>query len=418
MEFIKKNKNVLLIGLFVIVLFSVVLFILHEDEDFSSDKNNKSDKESKNEVVNVDTDGDGLTDNEEINKYMTDINKIDTDDDGLTDGVEVKNGFNPLLDDTDGDGLLDGKAQFVNGYEVAPIDPMPLKLNGKKNIWRKQVEIERNGNIPTYLTNFYEYNTNGNKVDAIKSIDWNSLKNSKTFLVDIVKYPIIKEIASKFLMFRLDNGGTVLHSQTNVDLYNYLMNEAKNNLPSDKYSLFEKTINSLGIKNSIDTWQKQFGYNDLYDVVFRIATNNNMKSAQFAFNDSSNNNYVLWIWKGYYMALGSGAEMGLYKQNSKSIHWDAVNFNVPMTLNLYNYYDENNIEHVFSWKPNTKQWWITGFNPRFTNVDVNKQVMIGTIDFSEHKDMYNSFKNNISSEIIKKNNIILDDNKFKIWICW
>jgi len=44
---------------------------------------------------NSDTDGDGLTDREEVKVYGTDPLKADTDGDGYPDGEEVKNGFNP-----------------------------------------------------------------------------------------------------------------------------------------------------------------------------------------------------------------------------------------------------------------------------------------------------------------------------------
>jgi hypothetical protein len=44
----------------------------------------------------ADTDGDGLNDSEEIEKYRTNPKKADTDGDGHTDGEEVKGGFNPL----------------------------------------------------------------------------------------------------------------------------------------------------------------------------------------------------------------------------------------------------------------------------------------------------------------------------------
>jgi uncharacterized protein (TIGR03382 family) len=56
----------------------------------------------------VDTDGDGLTDDEEA-VLGTDPNDPDTDDDGLNDGEEVQtHGTDPLDPDTDGDGLDDG----------------------------------------------------------------------------------------------------------------------------------------------------------------------------------------------------------------------------------------------------------------------------------------------------------------------
>jgi hypothetical protein len=46
--------------------------------------------------LNLDTDGDGLTDGEEVNKYGTKPKKVDTDNDGVTDGDEVINGTDPL----------------------------------------------------------------------------------------------------------------------------------------------------------------------------------------------------------------------------------------------------------------------------------------------------------------------------------
>ncbi len=55
-----------------------------------------------------DTDGDGLTDYEELNTYSTDPNNVDTDGDGLLDGFEVTYGFSPILFDGETDLDLDG----------------------------------------------------------------------------------------------------------------------------------------------------------------------------------------------------------------------------------------------------------------------------------------------------------------------
>lgn len=46
---------------------------------------------------NIDTDGDGISDHDEINIYKTDPNKFDTDGDTYDDGTEIKKGFNPLV---------------------------------------------------------------------------------------------------------------------------------------------------------------------------------------------------------------------------------------------------------------------------------------------------------------------------------
>jgi len=71
----------------------------------------------------ADTDGDELSDGDEVNKYKTDPLKVDTDADGLSDGDEVtKYKTDPLKADTDGDGLSDGD-------EVAKYKTDPLKAD-------------------------------------------------------------------------------------------------------------------------------------------------------------------------------------------------------------------------------------------------------------------------------------------------
>lgn len=62
----------------------------------------------KTDPLKVDTDGDGLSDYDEVKTYKTDPLKKDTDGDGLTDYEEIMTyKTNPLLKDTDGDGLSD-----------------------------------------------------------------------------------------------------------------------------------------------------------------------------------------------------------------------------------------------------------------------------------------------------------------------
>lgn len=59
--------------------------------------------------LNTDTDDDTLSDGEEVNRRETDPNNPDSDGDGLTDGQEIGETFtNPLNPDTDGDGITDG----------------------------------------------------------------------------------------------------------------------------------------------------------------------------------------------------------------------------------------------------------------------------------------------------------------------
>ncbi|MFB1481346.1 Ig-like domain-containing protein [Corallococcus sp. RDP092CA] len=76
----------------------------------------------------VDSDNDGLTDEEEI-AQGTDPNNPDTDGDGIPDGVEVNVGHtNPLDSDSDDDGILDGNEDknhdgLVDADETDPNNP-------------------------------------------------------------------------------------------------------------------------------------------------------------------------------------------------------------------------------------------------------------------------------------------------------
>ena len=71
--------------------------------------------------LDVDTDGDNLTNSNETDVYGTDPDDYDTDDDTINDGAEVLiYGTDPLVSDTDGDGLSDGVEINVNGTD--PLD--------------------------------------------------------------------------------------------------------------------------------------------------------------------------------------------------------------------------------------------------------------------------------------------------------
>ncbi len=63
----------------------------------------------KTDPLKADSDGDGLSDSDELKKYNTNANKADSDGDGLSDGDEVlKHRTNASNADSDGDGLNDG----------------------------------------------------------------------------------------------------------------------------------------------------------------------------------------------------------------------------------------------------------------------------------------------------------------------
>lgn len=79
-----------------------------KDTDGDSLEDGKEIKTHQTNPNSKDTDNDGLADNEELETYKTDPNVADTDKDGLMDGKEVHIKTDPLNKDTDGEGLNDG----------------------------------------------------------------------------------------------------------------------------------------------------------------------------------------------------------------------------------------------------------------------------------------------------------------------
>ncbi|AKF83077.1 cell envelope biogenesis protein OmpA [Myxococcus fulvus 124B02] len=80
-------------------------------------------------TIGLDSDGDGLTDSDEIARG-TDPNNPDTDGDGISDGVEVNvGGTDPLDDDSDDDGVLDGNEDKDHDGIVDPDETDPNKAD-------------------------------------------------------------------------------------------------------------------------------------------------------------------------------------------------------------------------------------------------------------------------------------------------
>jgi outer membrane protein OmpA-like peptidoglycan-associated protein len=112
----------------------------------------------KTDPLKADTDGDGLTDGDEVMKYKTDPLKADTDGDGLTDGDEVmKYKTDPLKADTDGDGLTDGEE--VMKYKT---DPLKVDTDGEG--------LTDSEEVLKYKTNPLNKDTDGGSVDDFTEV--------------------------------------------------------------------------------------------------------------------------------------------------------------------------------------------------------------------------------------------------------
>ena len=98
----------------------VYLMVKTGDDDGDGLTNQKEIQIGTN-VTNKDTDKDGLHDGEEVNNYGTNPTKADTDGDGLRDGQEISIGSDPTKKDTDADGLND-KQEYKLGTNLSNAD--------------------------------------------------------------------------------------------------------------------------------------------------------------------------------------------------------------------------------------------------------------------------------------------------------
>lgn len=142
------------------------------------------------------------------------------------------------------------------------------------------------------------------------------------------------------------------------------------------------------------------GYNKGYDFVFDKATKfsgSTMKSNIFEFK-ANNATYALWAWKGDYINLGAGCEIGIYKQLPDIVGysnplWSAQpKLAMSMTLNLKHKGEVNNNANIFSYTPTENQWWANGFNPQFNDNNASYMTMTATVDFSNQSSLWNGFQ--------------------------
>ena len=134
---------------------------------------------------------------------------------------------------------------------------------------------------------------------------------------------------------------------------------------------------------TFDCWQQYAGYNVFYDFAFGLGTS--MVSVNFSFSYDGCG-YTIWAWKGDYINLGAGAELGIYCGDSGH---RTVDTSLAMWMCLYVSY---NNELIINRSPTESQWWITGFNPEYQNANAYNLSVTVAFCFN-NSGMYNAFYN-------------------------
>jgi len=363
----------------------------------------------------TDSDSDGIPDiYEEVGLTLctgernpTDVNSADSNDDGYEDwlvygfnsvekmfptfrnllahmlkhnGIPYVNTCeNPNLIDNDKDGLYDHVSREIDGEEFSiPIDDDIYEQKCPPGLLDKiEEDLDEGINLATELNSALEVPCSypGIKRNMSEDEAWEILKK---WCLDKENWCAAASFLGCFTLgFMEDTEGIAAHS--------------------DYYQL-----------------QRAFGYCGLYDEVFKIATNNRVDifyPGSFNYNDEE---YIFWGWRGYYLNLGTGAEMGVYydkvsaqeywESNTTKIvsnhyvegglkeiglydiaikgketvssfmrsttyicdWWHVAPYEFEMSLSLYykpsaEKSEKENYESVYNWFPKENQWWITGF---------------------------------------------------------
>lgn len=404
--------------------------------------------------VNVeDTDNDGVMDILEEGYMLSngqvissDPTKADTDGDGLSDGEEMGGTpevatvttlekeyvilvwhaiSDPNKIDSDDDGLYDNAVRKANGRVVAPVDPDSNKLNAPKGIWDSHVRQQEIGTVSRW---YHKSSTETDITTKIEKLSSAIREEAGKINVDVPDHEeLATAIVEGILTIREDVNDSEDAIRQAALLIKMFCNGKAATIAGAYLLNFVQDENQTAYHSRPDTWQRYFGYNQFYDEVFEMGSRMHKLPIQFS---TGSEDYMLWMWKGDYWNLHSGAEMGLYVysgQYSGVEHYNAVDFEVPMTLSLYNYYGREDIDNIFSWSPVEKQWWITGFSgqkEKFLKPDRDVMISVGSVDLSEHEDMYTALKKaqtkheNLEATEGFQKYLLFDDEHKTVWVMW
>lgn len=147
--------------------------------------------------------------------------------------------------------------------------------------------------------------------------------------------------------------------------------------------------------SSVDPWQKNFGFNVLYDMAAPLTgMYYSTERVQFRYD---NKDWMIQLWKGQY-GITAGAEIGVYNKDDKLLQYDCVSEDEFLEMS-FNFYNQG--EYVFSRGPE-KHWWLTGFKILNAGVPVLIDLDI-TIKFPS-KSMADAFEAGLKKNV--KNNLL------------
>lgn len=206
----------------------------------------------------------------------------------------------------------------------------------------------------------------------------------------------------------LDWDGWLPDIDTNIiESLNSLYASGESVLCDFRYDAEHVALHSYGFQ-----WQVLGGYNDAYDVVFDIVCSMNRR--KFIFN-LDGKDYAIWAWKGSYLNLGPGSEVGFYEKENNLGLWSCSDF-LKMSCSLYHVLGEGSYRTLYNWYPQERQWWVTGFVPDEVLIKEEELRQVSSVELPTEA-MYNKFKY-IWKNTEQAREMIFDDEEMKVWLAW
>ena len=148
-----------------------------------------------------------------------------------------------------------------------------------------------------------------------------------------------------------------------------------------------------------DPWQRNFGFNRLYDVASQFFWIQ-YDTTRFFFTYQGSD-WMLQPWKGQYGAILYGAELGVYKKytDREADHYDCAQDQdlLMMSMDFERYYWTNADKTAGEWRhefsrPYGSYWWCTGFKLGY--IRLSKPTEIITINENKDKQTFPEIRAN------------------------
>ena len=239
-------------------------------------------------VWNSDTDSDALTDGDEVFKYHTNPNKEDTEGDGLLDGEEIKLGLNPNKKDSDDDSVLDGDEIFEQTYTEntqrdAVVDSLSVKTNCS-GLLDNEITIEDVSNIDTQSANVVGIIGNPYEITCVAEFEEATI----SFAYDDTKLGTTDENNLRVMWYDEKNDDYVILEASKVDTKNNIVSYDTTHFST--YLLVDQEI-------WLDNWREDISYRDssemlYYDLALLIDVSGSMSGSRMSLAKSTLNAFI------------------------------------------------------------------------------------------------------------------------------